>query len=373
MKETKVTCPICGAEFAIAEHTHVANGVVIGKDAGLGEIHPALAGDSTFMGATTPVATPAQAPATTIRNKADERLAALKAAGVDVSDLFAMQGAAGDGMIARMSNGILSVVADDDPIFQAIAKGGTIPDRRLFRRWVMSQMFHMLTEREHWNSGRRIGFTEAIHRKGYEYQFKMLQDELNAQAKLFQHDIENFQERNVWFNKRVLTALCESYVLKLMEYVEKLPERKCKGVPYKRIDGRNIFCADIPSKVYAPVRSYLAAIKRTSNPVSLATLFAEFNKTRIQLPWDTPQCAEWVKAYKGAGAFFTLKNLILFHGCYIFNTKTCHLSKEASIEFINTAAHEYALEGWRMFALMKKALKDNNINIEAKMAEWKKR
>ena len=36
--ETQVVCPKCGAEFAIAEKTHVTIGIAIGKDAGLGTI-----------------------------------------------------------------------------------------------------------------------------------------------------------------------------------------------------------------------------------------------------------------------------------------------------------------------------------------------
>ena len=100
MKETKIVCPKCGTEFEIPEHEHVATGVVIGKDSGMGTI----------------VLKEAEAPVT----KAQKRLEALKDAGVDISSLFAMQ----TGEIARNDNGVLSVLSDDDPIFQSIIAGG---------------------------------------------------------------------------------------------------------------------------------------------------------------------------------------------------------------------------------------------------------
>ena len=33
----------------------------------------------------------------------------------------------------------------------------------------------------------------------------------------------------------------------------------------------------------------------------------------MKLPHETPQCKAWIDAYKGAGAFYTMQNLIRFH------------------------------------------------------------
>ena len=71
--ETKVVCPKCGAEFKIAEQTHISVGVVIGKDAGLGTIHPEVVGNDK--------------PKQKIPNKAADRIEALKKAGVDVRNM----------------------------------------------------------------------------------------------------------------------------------------------------------------------------------------------------------------------------------------------------------------------------------------------
>lgn len=68
---------------------------------------------------------------------------------------------------------------DSDPIFDQITSQGTVPNRRLFRRWVMAQMFHMMSETAY-RSKEPLGVTEMIHQFGYEYQWKMLMDELYA-------------------------------------------------------------------------------------------------------------------------------------------------------------------------------------------------
>ena len=43
--------------------------------------------------------------------------------------------------------------------------------------------------------------------------------------------------------------------------------------------------------------------------------FMQFHK---KLPKDTPKCAAWKDAYKGAGSYYTLLNLVRFHGCGIY-------------------------------------------------------
>lgn len=357
MENTKITCPVCGAEFAISEHTHVSVGIAIGKDAGLGEIHPELAKKPEKSGEKKPV------------NKAAERLQALKDAGVDVTNLFAMQGASGDGMLARMSNGTLLVVPDDDPIFNAIKKGGTVPERRLFRRWVVSQMFHMLTRCDY---GKTVpmGFTKALRCKGYEYQFKMMQDELDVQAKLSKSDSENFLERNLWFDKSVACDMASDYVVKLGKYITSLTVKKCKGKEYVHIEGSNIFVKDLEAKVIAPLHDAHNCIIKAWSPAALSLAFAMFNRVRVRLPFDTSQCTEWVSAYKGAGAYYTMKNLILFHGCRIEGNDTA----EKSLAALDGMAAEFSKngEGWKLFGFMKKFLDDNHIDIKAKMEEWKK-
>ena len=93
---TKIVCPMCGTEFAIPEKTHVAVGIVVGADSGLGTIYPATTG-----------ATHAPAPSSQSQKKATEKIEALRKAGVNVDNLFSMKSVSGQEIIARIENGNL--------------------------------------------------------------------------------------------------------------------------------------------------------------------------------------------------------------------------------------------------------------------------
>nr|DAS68885.1 MAG TPA: hypothetical protein [Caudoviricetes sp.] len=301
---------------------------------------------------------------------AKERIEALKNAGVDVSNLFAMTGANGGDFIASNRNGNLEILSDDDPIFQYLATSGTVPNRKLFRRWVMAQMFHMLSVKNG-ATNEPIGFTNILHRRGYEYSWKQLQDELYAQVKMHQHDdIENFIDRNHFFNKHVAYAMAMHYIKELKKIVNNKKVKKCKGVPYVTIGGRHIFKTDVHKKLYSPLLNLAWAINSSQNPEALFYAVQNFNKQREKLNWNTPQCPKWVDSYKGAGAYFTLQNMIRFHGCFLWNDENQRLSKSQSLVFLDQKAGTYAQEGWRLLGLLKKAITDNNIEIEAKVASW---
>jgi len=353
VSETKVVCPNCGTELAIPEQQTIAVGVIIGKDSGLGTI---------------------VAPANKPKRSAQERIEALRAAGVDVSNLFAMQGANGGECIACNKDGNLSILDDNDPIFQYIVDHGTVPNRKLFRRWVMAQMFSMMAAEEG-KTHYPVGVTGMIHRLGYEYQWKMLLNELNAQVKMVQHnDKENFEDRHRWFNQAIAMQLASHYIKALKEFINAKPEKRCKGVPYKTIAGKHIFVSDLQSKIYNKFHMALYPIKNAKTLDQLYNAVKKFNDMRIKLPWETEQCAAWVDAYKGSGAYFTLQNMIRFHNCCIIDDAGKKLDKVLSLQFIKAKSVMYCNgDGWRMLAVLKKCLEDNNIDVKKKIKSWRKR
>ena len=358
--ETKVLCPECGAELAIADKTITTVATVIGKDAGIGVVYAEVVGKEVK-------------PAKKLPKTAKERIEALRDAGVDVSHLFAMQGANGGECVASNKDGKLVVLDDNDPLFELIIKQGTVPNPRLFRRWVMAQMFYMMTALDY-RTKQPMGVTAMIHRMGYEYQWKMLLDELYAQMKMEHRDPENFTDRNRWFNAEVATKMASEYIGLLKKRVDMIKVRKCKGVPYKRIAGKNIFVSDLYSKLYRPLESAMYAIRRAKNAAKLYEAVTEFNSLRLKMHWQTPQCSAWIDAYKGSGAFFTMQNLIRFHGCVAYDDAGKRLDKYQSLAFITTKAKMYRNgDGWRLLAVLKKMLEDNGIDLKRKMAEWRKK
>lgn len=196
-----------------------------------------------------------EATAATKKTKAQLRLEALKAAGVDVSKYFPL----GDDQLIKIENGAAVPVDMDDATIDAVGKqiieGGYVSNWKLFRRWVMSQMFHMLRQMDGWN----WSFNQVLQHKGYEYQWRMLENELYAQMKMAAHgDHENAGARNRWFGGYVAADMAYDYINKLRKYVDdnliwkvkkdkngkktKTFKHTCKGNPYVRLQKRGHFC-----------------------------------------------------------------------------------------------------------------------------------
>lgn len=298
------------------------------------------------------------AQAVTPTKKAQERIDALKAAGVDTSNLYAL----GENMVVRLVDGKAEKIEDDDPIYKAIKEQGFVPDRRLFRRWVLAQTFYML----------RHDYTRQMHNKGYEYTWKMVEEELRVQSKLYGHDNENFAMRNHFFNKQVVVAMAHEYMDELHKYIDGLKTRKCKGNPYKRFQGNDVFVDDLQKKVYLPIEWKIRCIESAKTPRALYEAVSDFNANRVRLHWETRQSGAWVDAYKGAGAYYSMQNLIRFHGMKLRNDNGCIMLKgEKAIDYLNSLTE--VKEGWELLGILKEALDYNHIDIDKKMASWQKK
>ena len=314
--------------------------------------------------------------ATGKKTKAQMRLEALKAAGVDVSKYFPL----GDDKLIKIENGAAVPVDMDDATIDAVGKqivdGGYVSNWKLFRRWVMSQMFHMLRDMD--KNGRT--FNEVLQHKGYEYQWRMLENELYAQMKMCEHkDYENVKARNRWFNGLVAHDMAIDYIddkciytTKKDKYgnVKKTYKHTCKGNPYIRLQHENIFVSDLDRKVYNHLRDLANKIGAVPTYKELYDAVREFNKKRKHLAWDTKQADAFITAYKGSGSYYTMRNLIMFHGArFLKNGRK--MSETNSLKEIESKANLYDDEGWRMLGVLKQLIKDNNISVQGKILEWK--
>ena len=323
-----------------------------------------------------------EATAATKKTKAQMRLEALKAAGVDVSKYFPL----GDDQLIKIENGAAVPVDMDDANIDAVGKkiveGGYVSNWKLFRRWVMSQMFHMLRQME----TDKLTFNEVLQRKGYEYQWRMLENELYAQVKMSEHgDLDNVGSRNRWFNGDVASDMATDYISKLRKYVDdnliwkkdkdgKKTEsfkHTCKGNPYIRLQNENIFVADLERKVYTPLRDLANKMGAAPTYKDLYDAVREFNKKRKHLAWDTKQADAFIHAYKGSGSYYTMRNLFMFHGAR-FMKNGRKMSEPNSLKELESKAKLYDEEGWRMLGILKQLIKDNNISVQGKILEWKK-
>ena len=254
----------------------------------------------------------------------------------------------------------------DDVIANGIIEDGYVRNTKLHRRFVMAQMFQGLNYIS-WDK-KRTGYNEWLKNFGIKYEFDMMLEEIRVLSKLEERDRETFVERAHFFTKDVIAKTMEDYVAELTHHVDALPSKNCKGVPYKRVKGQNIFVVDLDKKVYVPLRSDIYRIKYASSYNELYRIVKSFMRNMIAVPYKTPKSKSWIDAYKGEGAFYTLKNLVMFHGCGI-NVNGHMVYGAPAVSVLNKRLNEYKGEGWRMFALMKKVIADNNINTKTHIAE----
>lgn len=338
---TRVVCPVCGSEFdVLAEHEHqVKNAMVIGADSGLG----------------------------TIELPVSKRGKALKAAGVDTTKYFSINLPTGGSQWMKMQDGVPVAVAADDPVISQILSQGTVPNPKLFRRWVMSQVFHGLTL-----DG---GFIQWMHNHGYKYQWKMIIDEFEVQAKLYGKDMENFKARNRWFDTDLAVAMADDLCNKIRAEAKAAKVHKCHGVPYVTIGYEDYFVDDIEKKLIGQLTPYVRLIACAGDPKKLYERVRDFWSAACRLTKFPSkvytQSLRWVDAYKGMGAYATMQNLLRFHGCTFPKSSEFYRHNMSDLDMLELAAKTYEHGGgWRLFGLLKLMLKENAVDIKAKRAQW---
>lgn len=304
----------------------------------------------------------------------NERMEKLNGMGVDTSKYFnfnlpnGLKPGATISLVINEDGQPVIVGETNDVVRNQIIADGYVRNTKLHRRFVMAQMLHMLNYVS-WD-GKERGYSACLrNRFDYKYTLDMMIEEVRVLGKLEIRDKESFVERSHFFTKAVVVEVLSDYLEKLKKYVESLPDKNCKGVPYKRVKGVNIFNADLDKKLYRPIRDRIYRVQRAGNYEQMhRELMAFMRYSFVKLPYNTPKSKAWIDAYKGEGAYYTLKNLIMFHDCHILARYSFYTTDE-SMSILKSKLDEYKGEGYRMFALMKKVIEDNNFDFNKRMAE----
>lgn len=301
----------------------------------------------------------------------NERMNKLNAMGVNTQKYFSVDLDNGTKIhLIIDENGDCKQVKENDAILEGIIADGYVRNTKLHRRFVMANMFQMLNYVSY--DGRDKGYNDYLRtRYGYDYTLKMMLEEVRVLSKLETRDRETFLERAHFFDRATVAKVIEDYLDELKAYVDNLPTKNCKGVPYKRVKGVNIFAADLDKKLYFPVKRFASQVRCAKDYNKIYNVLKEFMNKRnmIKLPYNTRKSKVWIDAYKGAGAFYTMKNLLMFHGCFVEADNGIKLYGVNAVKFIESKLDEYKGEYYRMFALMKKVIADNNINTKTHIAE----
>ena len=304
----------------------------------------------------------------------NERMNVLQNAGIDTGKYFTLNinenipaGTKIHIVIDDNGNYVPQIINENDEIAEQIIEDGYVRNTKLHRRFVCAQMFHALNYVSY--DGSESGYNACLKNMyTYQYTLNMMLEEVRVLSKLEVRDKESFAERSHFFTKDVVVNVLNDYVDKLKKYVDTLPNKNCKGVPYKRVKGTNIFVADLEKKLYGPMRAKIREIGKASNYTQMYNLMTWFMKDMVKIPYNAPKSKAWIDAYKGEGAYYTLKNLVMFHDCAI-EYKYEIYRRDAAMQQLKYKLEDYKGEGWRMFAFMKKVIDDNHFDFNKRMRE----
>lgn len=221
----------------------------------------------------------------------------------------------------------------------------------------------------------------------YEKAMDIMKSELEMMQMTLNPKKVEYLDANHWFNGCVAHDMAIDYISKLRSYIDdkciytvkedkdgnkkKTYKHTCKGNPYIRLQNENIFVADLERKVYNPLRDLANKMSAVETYKELYDAVRKFNKNRKHLAWDTKQADAFITAYKGSGSYYTMRNLIMFHGAR-FMKNGRKMSETNSLKELESKAKLYDEEGWRMLGVLKQLIKESNIDIQGKILEWKK-
>ena len=209
-----------------------------------------------------------------------ERLETLKKAGINVDVLKDLMNGNSD---------FKNIFVDkDDPVIQELEENGFIRNKELFRRWITAQTFRLIKWSPSW--------TEAVNR---------------------------------WYDIRYVYRMTKTELATDITIQRKSPSDR--RLEFFRLQNFKDIFVDLMKFNYSPTyeqkRFYTEQIK------SVVTL-EELRDVVRRVRWAFPRRinhhlpASWLNCFKGAGAYYTLQNIIRTHNFVIPNYKDMQSSLE---------------------------------------------
>lgn len=310
---------------------------------------------------------------------ANERMNVLANNGIDTSKFFKVKidkNALEKGVVLKLDGDNLTASLADDynKLREEIRNNGTVACTKLYRRWICAQMLRI---QKGIAEGRYENIEEYMRNFRFEYMRDVISDEIHAIQSIYKDkDLETYKERSTFFTIPTIIAIYATWIRDLKYKIEDakihIQNRKRFGAEkkeYIEIGNRNFYLDEAKQDVMELNRlqrllmlneTYASAEKLTK---LMNQILEKYNHGRERI-YNVP--SHFMDAYKASGAYYTLKNLVLFHECYLTNYQTAEV-------FIGTEAFDYLKtyldsmtygEGYRLYALMKKCLKDNNVRLD---------
>lgn len=271
----------------------------------------------------------------------------------------------------------ISIAEDSgDEVEKKISEDNFVKNPVLFRRWVTAQMFYMLNYHSWDGTGKEYNYY-LNHCLDYNYQFKVMLDECKTLAKLEEKGWQNSEEykiRSSFFTFEVILITCQNYY-------DEIEKKFGASQKYNKSENYKYFLINGKKKSREEVILILNDIHEVINWMYECTTYKELygllNRLvqryvkRYKVKRNTLKCKKWKEAYKGAGAYYTLANLVCSHGCVVpvINWRmniTNVLDGTEGMEYVNDKFEKSKATGewWRLFGFMKKVIEYNDFVLE---------
>lgn len=301
--------------------------------------------------------------------KKEERMNTLKANGVNTNNFFNLQMSVpvGSNVTITIDGVPYEINSSNDAIVKQIMDEGYVYNSKVDGRWVCAKTFAMINGRSYNYKTKQYeyGFDACLRNNyPYMYQFDMMVDELHRLSKMENNDPE-FELLKNFFSKKVVVETCRHYIRQLKKFIKNQPRRKCKGVPYVKLNKYgDVFVKDLDSKVYNPLDRALTRICNACNYKELEFALKCFVEIMVKLPYDTPKCSAFKDAFKGLGGFKTLNNIIKHHGCVVQNYETGEiLGRDDSVAYVESLVDTYRNQYWKFHELLKATIELNKFDL----------
>lgn len=275
----------------------------------------------------------------------EEKMAMLKEAGIDVNDMI--QFLAEDGFMITVE------IPKEDPILEKIKADGYLHNPMLFRRWIMAQMFYMLKYKSYAYDYRypvETGYNGYIDEVlTWDYQIKFLIDEVTRIVKIHKKGGDATE----------YTRLCTpQIVINICKEIYEATEKYYKG-------DNSPWMQDKVTRL----RFAYQDLQYTWSYARLIPLLHNFRRNMISLPNNKVKKVQAFKdMYKGIGAYWTSKNMIMFHNCRVPG-----MDQYESMKMLETKTLTYADpnggKGWKLLGFMKLLIEANDFDFYDRMRE----
>ncbi len=266
---------------------------------------------------------------------------------------------------------------EEDEIEQSIMEDGDINSKFMWRRWILSQVLRHYKTKD----GEENFHEHFVKNTPLKYAFKVAANEMEALSKnMSQMDRD---EREQFFNLSVTRQMVKDYAIELDKKINQelvaLDKHNRVLVSKKGFDvklkddvhiGRHHYTKEKAQELRATVADYAKAASRLDNYKDMADLLREITK-RLPMFNDCPKSKAWINAFKGAGAFYTLDNLIRWHKCSITSENGETYTGDEALAWLRRRTKELSegMQYYKLYAIMKRTVEENNFDFNKRMKE----